>query len=110
MKSLNKITLIGHVGTKPEARYTQNSLSTSTFSLATNESWIGADNRKHEHTEWHSIVAWHKLADFCVKYLNKGSFIYLEGSIRTRSWEDSKKTIHKKVEIIAKNLILLDKT
>jgi single-strand DNA-binding protein len=109
MKSINKIILIGHLGAQPEGRYTQNGVSTATFSLATNEFWIGPDKQKHEHTEWHSIVVWHKLADFATQYLNKGNLIYLEGTLRSRTWENSNKELIKKIEIIANNLVLLDK-
>ena len=109
MKSINKIILIGHLGAKPEGRYTQNGISTASFSLATNESWMGQDKQKHEHTEWHSVVVWHKLADFATQYLDKGNLIYLEGTLRSRIWGNAKKESQKKIEIIANNLVLLDK-
>ena len=109
MKSINKVILIGHLGAKPEGRYTQQGLSTASFSLATNESWVGQDKQKYEHTEWHSIIVWNRLADFATQYLDKGNLIYLEGILRTRTWENAKKEPIKKIEIIANNLVLLDK-
>ena len=74
MKSINKVILIGHLGAKPEGRYTPQGISTASFSIATNESWYDSDKNKHEHTEWHHIVAFHKLADFVSQYLDKGNF------------------------------------
>ena len=73
--SVNKVILVGHIGNKPEGRYTPSGTSTATFSLATNESWIDNDKEKKEHTEWHNIVAWNKLADFATEYLQKGQLI-----------------------------------
>ena len=109
MKSINKVILIGHLGGKPEGRYTQLGVSTASFSLATNESWTGQDKQKYEHTEWHSIIVWNKLADFATQYLDKGNLIFLEGTLRSRTWENAKKESQKKIEIIANNLVLLDK-
>ena len=88
MKSVNKVILIGHLGGKPEGRYTQQGVSTASFSLATNEVWVDSNKQKHEHTEWHHVVVWNQLADFVTEYLNKGHLIYLEGTIKTRSWKD----------------------
>ena len=98
MKSVNKIILIGHLGAKPEGRYTPQGVSTASFSIATNETWYDSDKIKHEHTEWHNIVCFNKLADFVTQYLDKGQLIYLEGSLRTRVWKtpqkEDKKTGH----------------
>ena len=110
MKSVNKVILIGHLGAKPEGRYTQQGISTASFSLATNESWIGSDKTKHEHTEWHHIIVWNKLADFVTEYLDKGHLVYVEGSIRTRSWNDKNKESKKITEILATHLVSLEKT
>ena len=109
MKSVNKVILIGHLGAKPESRYTQQGVSTASFSLATNEVWFGADNKKHEHTEWHKIITWDRLADYVKEYLDKGHPIYLEGSIRTRSWVDKKGVSKKTVEIFATHIVSLEK-
>tara|TARA_B100000029_G_scaffold499540_1_gene570087 strand:- start:147 stop:485 length:339 start_codon:yes stop_codon:yes gene_type:complete len=110
MKSVNRVILIGHLGAKPEGRYTQQGVSTASFSLATNECWKGSDNKTHEHTEWHQIVVWHNLADFATQYLDKGHLVYLEGTIKTRTWKDKKNDIKKITEIIATQIISLEKS
>lgn len=99
--SVNKVILVGHIGVKPEGRYTQAGISTANFSLATNEAWIDSDNEKKEHTEWHSIVAWNKLADFSTEYLQKGQLIYIEGKLQTRTYKDKDNIQHWKTEIVA---------
>ena len=69
--SVNKVILIGHIGNNPEGRYTPSGISTASFSIATNESWIDSDKVKKEHTEWHNIIAWNKLADFATQTKEK---------------------------------------
>ena len=108
MKSVNKIILIGHLGAKPEGRYTPQGISTASFSMATNEIWYDSDKKKHEHTEWHNIVAFNKTADFVTQYLDKGHLIYLEGSIRTRAWISAQKEEKKIIEIIAAQIVPLN--
>ena len=105
MKSVNKIILIGHLGAKPEGRYTPQGVSTASFSMATNETWYDSDKNKHEHTEWHNIVVFNKNADFATQYLDKGHLIYLEGSIRTRTWTNNQKEEKKIIEIIASQIV-----
>ena len=109
MKSINKVILIGHLGAKPEGRYTPQGISTISFSVATNESWFDSDKNKHEHTEWHHIVAFNKLADFVSQYLDKGNLVYIEGSIKTRSWTSAQNENKKITEIIATQIAPLDK-
>ena len=109
MKSVNKVILIGHLGAKPEGRYTQQGVSTASFSLATNGFWVDSNKQKHEHTEWHHIITWNKLADFVTKHLDKGYLIYLEGSIKTRVWKDKNDETKKITEIIATQIISLEK-
>ena len=99
--SVNKVILVGHIGNKPEGRYTSSGTSTATFSLATNESWIDNDKEKKEHTEWHNIVAWNKLADFTTEYLQKGQLIYVEGKLQTRTYKDKNDVQHWKAEIVS---------
>ena len=99
--SVNKIILVGHIGNKPEGRYTPSGISTANFSLATNESWIDNDKEKKEHTEWHNIVAWNKLADFATEYLQKGQLIYIEGKLQTRTYKDKDDVQHWKTEVVA---------
>ena len=99
--SVNKVILVGHIGNKPEGRYTPSGISTATFSLATNESWIDNEKEKKEHTEWHNIVAWNKLADFATEYLQKGQLIYIEGKLQTRTYKDKDDIQHWKTEVIS---------
>ena len=99
--SVNKVILVGHIGNKPEGRYTPSGTSTASFSLATNEVWIDNDKEKKERTEWHNIVAWNKLADFATEYLQKWQLIYIEGKLQTRTYKDKDDVQHWKTEIIA---------
>ncbi len=99
--SVNKVILVGHIGNKPEGRYTPSGTSTASFSLATNESWIDNDKEKKERTEWHNIIAWNKLADFATEYLQKGQLIYIEGKLQTRTYKDKDDVQHWKTEVIA---------
>ena len=99
--SVNKVILVGHIGNKPEGRYTPSGTSTATFSLATNESWIDNDKEKKEHTEWHNIVVWNKLADFTTEYLQKGQLIYIEGKLQTRTYKNKDDVQHWKTEVVA---------
>ena len=106
--SVNKVILVGHIGNKPEGRYTPNGLSTATFSLATNESWLGADNEKQERTEWHNIVAWNKLADFATEYLQKGQLVYIEGRIQSRMYKDKENISRRISEIVSTSITPLE--
>ena len=99
--SVNKVILVGHIGNKPEGRYTPSGTSTASFSLATNESWIDSENEKQERTEWHNIVAWNKLADFATEYLQKGQLIYIEGRLQTRTYKDKESIQRRITEIIS---------
>ena len=99
--SVNKVIIVGHIGNKPEGRYTPSGTSIASFSLATNESWIDNDKEKKERTEWHNIVAWNKLADFATEYLQKGQLIYIEGKLQTRTYKDKDDVQHWKTEVIS---------
>ena len=110
MKSINKIILIGRLGAKPESRYTKQGVSSVSFSLATNEIWVDADKQKHEHTEWHQIIVWGNLADYALKHLDKGFLVYVEGSIKSRTWKDKGGEIRKVVEVFATSAISLEKS
>ncbi len=107
MRGLNKVMLIGNLGKDPEVQTLEGGIVVAKFSLATTESYKDDKGETHSQTEWHSIVAWRSLAEVAGKYLRKGSTIYLEGKLKTRSFED--KTGAKKyvTEIIADNLIML---
>jgi single-strand DNA-binding protein len=109
MKSLNKATLIGHVGRAPEIRYTQGGAPVANFSLATNEYWTTPTGERQERTEWHRIVAWGKLAEFCQEYIQKGSYLYIEGRIQTRNYEDRDGIKRYVTEIRALEIGLLDR-
>lgn len=107
-RGLNKVMLIGNLGADPEIRHTPSGASVANFNLATSRSWT-REGRKEEKTDWHRIVAWDKLAEICQQYLKKGSKVYIEGRIETRSWDDAS-TGQKKymTEIIADQMIMLD--
>jgi single-strand DNA-binding protein len=108
-KSLNKVTLIGNLGKDPELSYTASGVAVAKFSIATNERWKDQDGNPQERTEWHNIVAWRKLAEICGQYLKKGSKVYLEGKLQTRSWDDKNTGVKRyTTEIIADDLIMLD--
>ena len=102
--SVNKVILVGHIGNKPEGRYTPSGISTASFSLATNETWVDSENKRQDHTEWHNIIAWNKLADFTTEYLHKGQLVYIEGKMQTRKYND-KENIQKKVTEIVSSII-----
>ena len=106
--SVNKVILVGHIGNKPEGRYTPSGVSTASFSMATNESWIDSENKKQERTEWHNIIAWNKLADFATEYLQKGQLVYIEGRVQTRSYKDKENIQRKITEIISTTITPLE--
>jgi single-strand DNA-binding protein len=86
-RGVNKVILIGHLGSDPEVRYTSNGTALARFSLATSESYTDKDGTRQDKTEWHRIVVWRKLAEICGQYLSKGKLVYIEGRLRTTSWE-----------------------
>ncbi len=106
MSGVNKVILVGHLGKDPEVRHLDGNVSVASFPLATSESY-SKDGKRIEQTEWHNIVMWRGLADVAAKYLQKGKLVYIEGKLRTRSFED--KEGHKKysTEIVAENFTLL---
>lgn len=104
---MNKVLLIGRLGTDPEIKYTTSGKAVCKFSLATTEKWKDAEGNKQEKTEWHKIVIWGKLAEIAGEYLKKGSQVYLEGRNQTRSWEsDGKKQYI--TEVVVNNFEMLD--
>jgi single-strand DNA-binding protein len=107
MSSLNKVMLIGNLGKDPEIRYTQDGSPVATFSLATSESWTDKSGNRQEHTEWHTVVAWTRLADLCKRYLAKGRQVYIEGRLRTREWNDKDGNKRRTTEVIASQMVLL---
>ncbi len=108
-KSLNKVLLIGNLGKDPELSYTASGIAVAKFSIATNERWKDQDGNVQERVEWHNIIVWRKLAEICGQYLKKGSKVYLEGKLQTRSWDDKNTGVKRyTTEVIADDLIMLD--
>jgi single-strand DNA-binding protein len=109
INSLNRVMLIGHIGQKPEIRYLpQTERPVARFSLATNERFFNPNtNETNDRTEWHRIVAWGKLAEFCEKYLDRGKQLYIEGKLRTRNWQDKEGNKRYTTEITAQSIVLL---
>lgn len=107
-RSLNRSELIGNLGQDPDVRYTGQGIAVTTFSIATNESWNDADGNKQERTEWHTIVAWRKLAEICGEHLKKGSKVFVAGRLGYREFDD-KNAVHRRVaEITIDEVIFLD--
>jgi len=107
-RDLNKVMLTGHLGADPEMRFTPQGSAVTTFRVASNRPWKSGDGVQHEDTEWFRIVAWDKLAEICNEYLKKGTRVYIEGRLQTRSWDD-RNTGEKRyiTEVIAQDMIIL---
>jgi single-strand DNA-binding protein len=105
--SVNKVILIGRLGKDPEVKYTPSGAPVAKFSLATDEVFKDRSGEQQRHTEWHNIVAWNKLAEICGEYLTKGKLVYIEGSIRSRQWEDQAGNKRTAYEIIARTMQML---
>lgn len=106
MSSVNKVILVGHLGKDPELRYLEGNISVASFPLATSETF-NRDGKKVEQTEWHNIVMWRGLADVAAKYLTKGRLVYIEGKLRTRSYEDKEGVRRYTTEIVAESFNIL---
>lgn len=110
-RSLNKVTLIGNLGSDPEVRSTANGGKVATLSVATSQSWKDKSGERQEKTEWHRVVCWdskfQKLASVAEQYCKKGEKLYVEGAIETRSWQDREGQTKSTTEIKASTLILL---
>lgn len=108
MVHLNKVMLIGRLGESPSNKTTENDISVTNFSIATNETWVDKHTgKKQEKTQWHRIVAFNKLAEICAQYLKKGRLVYLEGKLQTRSYEKDGHT-HYITEIMASDIKMLE--
>lgn len=105
--SVNKVLLIGRLGSNPEIRYTPSGAAVANFSVATNESWTDKSGQKQERTEWHRIVVWGKLAQLCGEYLSKGRQAYIEGRLQTRQWQDKEGQTKYTTEVIATTIQFL---
>jgi len=109
MRSVNKVILIGNLTRDPEVRQTPNGQSVTTFGIATNREWVTRDSQRHTSSEFHEIVAWSKLAEICGKFLKKGKLIYIEGYLKTRSWDTPEGIKKFKTEIVIQDMIMLEK-
>ena len=107
-KSVNKVILIGNIGQDPDIRYTAGGKAVARLSLATNERYRNRSGEWEERTEWHSVVAWQRLAEIIGEYAGKGSRVYIEGRLQTSSWEDRQSGETKyRTEIVAREIVLL---
>lgn len=109
MASLNKVFLIGNVGTDPEMRYTPNGNPVTSFRIATNRVFNTPDGERKQETEWFTVIVWSKLAENCNQFLTKGQRVYVEGRLRTRTWEGQDGQKRSKVEVVANRVLFLDR-
>ncbi len=109
MVSLNRVMLIGNLGSEPEMRFTPNGNPVTTFRVATNRSFSTPDGERKEETEWFTVVAWGKLAEQCNQFLAKGKLVYTEGRLHTRTWEGQDGQKRYRTEVIANRVTFLDR-
>lgn len=109
MRSVNKVIIIGNLTRDPEMKQTQNGQAVTTFGIATNREWMTNNSDKKKSTEFHEVVAWARLAEICNQYLRKGKLVYLEGYLKTRSWEGETGEKRFRTEIVLQDMIMLEK-
>ncbi len=109
MRGVNKVVLIGNLGKDPDLQYLEGNIGVAKFPLATTETYKDKNGKLVSQTEWHTVVLWRGLAELAQKYLHKGSLIYVEGRLRTRSWEDKEGNKKFATEVVCDNLIMLEK-
>lgn len=109
MASLNRVMLIGNVGTDPEMRFTPSGNPVTSFRVATNRVYTTSEGERKQETEWFTVVAWRKLAESCNQFLTKGQRVYVEGNLRTRNWEGRDGQKRTAVEVIASRVLFLDR-
>jgi single-strand DNA-binding protein len=107
MAGVNKVIVVGRLGTDPEVRTVGNGGTVTRLSVATSENWVDKEGQKQERTEWHRIVVWGRLAEICGKHLSKGRQVYVEGRLQTRSWEDQQGQKKYSTEIVANTVQFL---
>lgn len=107
MSGVNRVILVGNLGKDPEIRTLEGGTKVANFPLATSETFKNKNGDKTEHTEWHNIVMWRGLAEIAEKYLRKGKSVYIEGRLRTRSWDDNQGNKRYITEVIADNMTML---
>ena len=105
-RGLNKVMIIGYVGREPEMRYTPSGRPVTSFSVATDRSWMASDGRQRKETDWFNVVSWGNLAEVCKQHLAKDRRIYIEGRLQTRGWEDGLGKRHYRTEIVANEMII----
>lgn len=109
MRGVNRVMLIGNLGKDPDMQFLEGNIAVAKFSLATTETYKDRSGKLISQTEWHTVVLWRGLAELAQKYLHKGSLVYIEGRLKTRSWEDKEGNKKFATEIVGDNLIMLDK-
>jgi len=109
MLTLNKVMIIGNVGTDPEMRFTPNGNPVTSFRVATNWVYTTPEGERKQETEWFTVVAWNRLAENCNQFLTKGQRVYAEGRLRTRAWEGQDGQRRSRSEVIANRVLFLDK-
>lgn len=108
MKSINRVTFLGHIVAEPQLKTTKNQKRVVTYAIATNNEWLDSEGELKKSVDFHRVVAWDKLADICAKYLRKGSPIYLEGRLTNRSYEGNDHMTHYITEVVAQSITLLE--
>lgn len=109
MRSVNKVIIIGNLTRDPELRQTPSGQPVCTFGVATNREWVTTSSEKKTSTEFHECVSWARLAEFCAKNLKKGKLVYVEGYLKTRSWDTPEGTRRFRTEVVVQDMIMLDK-
>jgi len=109
MRSVNKVILIGNLTRDPELKSTIGGQSIASFGMATNRQWTTSTGEKRNSAEFHEVVAWAKLAEICQQYIKKGMLVYIEGYLKTRSWDLEDGTRRFKTEVVASDMIILEK-
>ena len=109
MRGVNRVMLIGNLGKDSDVQFLEGNIGVAKFPLATTETFKDRSGKLISQTEWHTVVLWRGLAELAQKYLHKGSLVYIEGRLRTRSWEDKEGNRKFATEVVGDNLIMLDK-
>ena len=107
-RGINKVILIGNLGADPDLRFTPSGVQVASVNLATTETWTDRNGERQERTEWHRLVLWRRLAELAGQYLKKGSKLYIEGKLKTRSWDDPKGQKHYITEVVVVDMQMLD--
>jgi single-strand DNA-binding protein len=109
MRNINKVILIGNVARAPEARSTNGGQKMATFVLATNRTWYDPNGKKQGQAEFHNMLAWGKIAEICERFLQKSTLVYLEGYLKTRSWENDAGARFYRTEVVVQDILVLDR-